>query len=106
MLCVNDPLVPVIVREYVPAAIEAVVLTVSVQVPEPVIDEGLHAAAMPVGIPDAVRATVPVNPAIAVIGMLKLADFPAVVVCVLGEDVIEKSEIKFPLPTVIATVAP
>ena len=57
------PLVPVIVRVVVLFRVLEVVLTVSVDDPEPVTDVGLKAAVAPLGTPLMVKLTVPVNPA-------------------------------------------
>ena len=56
------PLVPVIVRGYVPTAVVDAVETVSVEFPEPVSDAGLKLAVAPVGNPLTLKAAVPVKP--------------------------------------------
>jgi len=60
--CDRLPLVPVIVRGYVPTAVVAVVEIVSVELPEPATDAGLKLAVAPVGSPLTLRLTVPVKP--------------------------------------------
>ena len=65
--------------------------TFSEQLPAPVIDDGLQLTDIPAGIPLSTRATVPVNPLMALVLMIKLVLFPAVRVCELGEAEIEKS---------------
>jgi hypothetical protein len=59
VVAVSDPEVPVTVIVYVPAA--AVLLAASVSVLDVVEDVGLNEAVTPVGMPDAVKATVPVK---------------------------------------------
>jgi hypothetical protein len=58
----NDPAVPAIVSVALPAGVLAAVVTFSVAVPEPVIDEGVNEADALAGRPVAVRFTVPANP--------------------------------------------
>ena len=59
--CDRVPLVPVIVRAYVPAAIVDAVRTVSVELPEPVTDVGLKLAVAPAGKPLTLKVAVPVK---------------------------------------------
>jgi hypothetical protein len=59
---VSVPLVPLIVRVYVPGGVETLVATVKVELPEPVTEVGLNAAVAPVGRPLALSATLPVKP--------------------------------------------
>jgi hypothetical protein len=61
-VCVSDPLVPLMVRTGLPAGVEADVVTVMVDVPEPVTEAGLKDAVAPAGKPVALRATTPVKP--------------------------------------------
>ena len=61
------PDVPVMVIGYVPAAVELDVVTVTVEVPDPLTEAGLKLAVAPVGNPPAVSATLPLNPLSAVI---------------------------------------
>jgi hypothetical protein len=63
--CVSEPLVPVTVTEYVPAAAEPG-LNVSVEPPLPETLVGLNVALAPEGVPPAARLTVPENPFCAV----------------------------------------
>ena len=56
------PLVPVIVKVDVPKGVDALVVTVSVEDPEPVTDGGLNATVVPAGLPVTLRDTLPVNP--------------------------------------------
>ena len=60
--CTNVPLVPVIVRGYVPVGVVVAVETVSVEFPEPETDAGLKLAVAPAGKPLTPRLTVPVKP--------------------------------------------
>ncbi len=61
-VCDRVPLVPVIVRGYVPAGVVDTVETVSVELPELVTDVGLKLAVAPVGNPLTLNAAVPVKP--------------------------------------------
>lgn len=61
------PLVPLIVRVKVFFLVLEVVLTVSVDVPEPATEVGLNKAVAPEGNPLIVKVSVPVNPAPAVV---------------------------------------
>lgn len=63
VVCCVEPEVPVIVTAYVPAAVLPVVVTVSVDVPDVLMLDGEKDGVAPVGSPEAVSATVPVNPA-------------------------------------------
>ena len=56
------PLVPVTVSVYVPAAVDVVVFTVRVELPEPTTEVGLKLAEAPVGNPLTVKLTVPLKP--------------------------------------------
>ncbi len=56
------PLVPVMVKGYVPAGVEQLVETVSVEDPELLIEAGLKLGVAPLGKPLTPRLTVPVNP--------------------------------------------
>jgi hypothetical protein len=60
--CVRLPLVPVMVSVDVPTGVVLAVVTVSVEVPLPLIVAGEKLAVAPVGNPLAPRVTVPVNP--------------------------------------------
>ena len=60
--CVRLPLVPVMVSADVPTGVVLAVVTVSVEVPLPLIVAGEKLAVAPVGNPLAPRVTVPVNP--------------------------------------------
>ena len=60
--CVRLPLVPGMVSVDVPAGVVLAVVTVSVEVPLPLIVAGEKLAVAPVGNPLAPRVTVPVNP--------------------------------------------
>jgi len=60
--CTSDPLVPVMEKVELLAALLAAVETVRVELPDPLIEDGEKEAAVPEGNPPAVRFTVPVNP--------------------------------------------
>src|SRR5579872_4238988 len=62
VVCVSNPLVPVIDSKYDPATVLDVVLTVSVEAPEPVTDVGLKPAVVPAGNPLTLSPTEPLNP--------------------------------------------
>ncbi len=58
----SEPLVPVIVSVGLPVGVLLVVVTVSVEDPDPLTDVGENDAVAPLGRPLALRLTVPVNP--------------------------------------------
>ena len=62
VLCVKEPLVPVIVRVEAPVAVPGDAVTVMVVVPEPVTVAGLKTAVAPGGRPDGLGVTTPLNP--------------------------------------------
>ena len=59
---VTPPLVPVIVKVEGPTGVVCAVVTVSVAVPAPAIDDGANVAVAPAGSPLTLSATEPVNP--------------------------------------------
>ena len=59
---VSEPLVQVIINVELPVGVLAVVVTVSVDVPEEVMDDGEKVAEVAPGRPVAVKLTVPANP--------------------------------------------
>ena len=61
-LCVNEPLVPVMVRVELLAGLPAGMLTVRVELPDVLIDVGEKEAVAPDGRPLTDKPTVPVNP--------------------------------------------
>ena len=61
----TDPLVPVIVMGYEPGATPELVATDSVDEPPPATVAGWNVAVAPVGSPEAVRPTEPLNPFVA-----------------------------------------
>jgi len=58
----SEPLVPVIVRVELPAGVDASVVTVRVEDPEPVTEAGLKEPAAPLGSPETLKFTTPANP--------------------------------------------
>jgi len=60
-------------------------VSVSVELPEVVMEVGEKLAVTPEGSPDAPNPTVPVNPFSAPTVAVKVVDFPATTVCELGE---------------------
>ena len=62
VLCVKLPLLPVMVRVYVPAGVDVVVVTVMVEEPDPATDDGPNDALAPNGRPLALSATAELNP--------------------------------------------
>lgn len=62
MVSVKVPLVPVTLRKYSPAAVELVVLMVSVELPDPAIEIGLNVAEAPAGNPGKLNDILPVKP--------------------------------------------
>ena len=60
--CTRLPLVPVMVKVYVPAGVDVLVVTDMVEEPEPATEAGLKLALAPAGKPLALKLTLPVNP--------------------------------------------
>ena len=60
--CCKLPEAPVMVTGYEPDAVEDVVDTVMVELPDPLTEVGLKVAVAPVGNPLALKVTVPLNP--------------------------------------------
>ena len=96
---------PEMVRGYVPATVDLVDVKVSVEVPEVVIEAGEKLAVTPVGRLEAPRVTLPVNPFVAAIVAVNEAEFPAVMLCTLGDMESEKSAVLLVVETVKATSA-
>lgn len=92
---VSDPEVPVTVRESAYGKALVVVSIVSVELPLPVIDDGLNPPlVMPVGKPDSLetlRFTVPLNPLSDVTVTVKVAACPGTTCAATGLTTIEKS---------------
>jgi hypothetical protein len=80
VLCVKLPLVPTMVRINVPAGVDALVVTVMVDEPDPAIDGGLNEALAPAGSPLALNVTAELNPFDAVTVALYVVPLPAVTV--------------------------
>lgn len=100
LLWLRVPLAPATVKVYVPATAVLLVDTLSVAVPEVLIDAGLKLACIPTGNPLTVRDTKPENPSIAETVTLKLALWPIPIVWALGLVDSEKSGIAIALETV------
>src|ERR1019366_4457064 len=83
-LWVKLPLVPVIVSVDVPSGVVELVVTVSVEVPEPVTVAGEELAVAPAGSPLALSVTTPLNPFSAPMLVVKVVAFPTTTVCELG----------------------
>ena len=81
------PLVPVIVRVYVPVGVVDAVWTVSVEVPDPLTEVGLNVPVAPVGNPLKVNPTEPVNPPVAVTDGVNVVLPPGATLCEEGDDV-------------------
>ena len=62
VLWVKLPLMPVMVRVYVPAGVDVLVITVMVEEPDPATDCGLNDALAPAGRPLALNVTAELNP--------------------------------------------
>ena len=89
--CVSVPLVPVMVRVYVPAGVVLLVVTERVEEPEAVIEVGLKEPVAPAGSPLTLNATVPAKPPEPVTVVVYDVPVPAVTVCDAGVAAIEKS---------------
>lgn len=85
------PLVPVIVTVKLPVLVEAVVVTVMVDEPEPVSVAGLKLAVAPAGRPLAPKVTLLLNPPIDVMVAVYEMLLPCVTVCEDGEAAMVKS---------------
>ena len=64
-VCVKLPLVPVMVSGYVPSGVVALVVTVSVELPDPVTVVGTKLGVAPAGSPLALSVTTPLKPSTA-----------------------------------------
>jgi hypothetical protein len=71
--------------------VEDVVVTFSVQLPDAEIEDGVQLASMPAGNTLSTSPTVPVNPLIAAIVIVKVVLLPAITLCEFGAAEIEKS---------------
>jgi hypothetical protein len=81
---VKLPLVPVIVSVDVPSGVVPLVVTVSVELPEPVTVAGEKLAVAPAGNPLALSVTAPLKPSTAPMLVVKVVAFPTTTVCELG----------------------
>ena len=61
-LWIKLPLVPVMVRVFVPVAAPVVVVMLRVELPEPITEVGVNVALAPAGSPLTVKPTLPLNP--------------------------------------------
>jgi hypothetical protein len=89
VVCVSDPDVPVIVTVALPVA--AVLLALRVSVLDPVVLAGLNDAVTPEGSPDALNATLPLNPFCGEIVSVLVPLEPCAMLNDAGEAAIEKS---------------
>jgi hypothetical protein len=92
VVCVRLPDVPLIVTLAVPVA--AVALAVSVKVLVEVVGFGLNPAVTPLGKPEALKLTLPVNPFVGLTVMVLLPLVPCVTVTLFGDG----ASVKFGLP--------
>src|SRR5271165_3455489 len=84
VVCVRLPLVPVMVTVDVPTGVVPLVVTVSVELPDPVTVAGTKFAVVPAGNPLALSVTTPPNPFNAPILAVYVVALPATTVCVPG----------------------
>lgn len=84
-------LVPVMVTENVHREVDEDVPTVSVELPEPVMDAGLKVALAPLGSPLTLSPTTSAKPPLGVTVILKEARPPALIFAELGDTESEKS---------------
>jgi hypothetical protein len=89
--CDRLPLVPVIVIEYVPAAVPEATVNVAVELPEPLTDVGLNATVTPLGMPLAESETAEANPSTAPIVTVDVPFAPGATVSEPGFAEIVKS---------------
>src|SRR5271166_3804209 len=85
------PLIPVMVSGYVPTDVVPLVITVSVELPDPVTVAGTKFAVVPAGNPLALSVTTPPNPFNAPMLAVYVVVFPTTTVCVPGVAVRLKS---------------
>jgi hypothetical protein len=83
-VCVNEPLVPVTVKVYVPIVMALEVFTVSTDGAPDATVEGLNHAEAPDGSPAIVRVTLPVAPFNEVVFSVYVVPKPALAVCMIG----------------------
>jgi len=89
--CTRLPLVPVMVKVYVPAGVVVLVVTDIVDEPDPVADVGLKLALAPAGNPLALKVTTPANPPDPVTVAVYDVPLPAVTVAEAGVAAMVKS---------------
>jgi len=92
VLCVALGAVPVTVTGYVPGVVEDPTLSVSVELPPPVIVDGLNDAVVPAGTPLALSATLWAEPLVTVVEMVDVALPAWTADTLLGVAAIEKSD--------------
>lgn len=95
---------PAMVNVYVPAAAEEVDVSVSVELPDVVIEVGAKAAVTPVGRPVADNATAPVKPFCAATLAVNVVALPAMTARELGDADSVKSAVTVVAFTVTLTV--
>lgn len=89
--CTRLPLVPVMVNVKVPLGVVLLVVTETVEEPEPLTDAGLKVAFAPAGRPLMLKPTLPANPPDPATVAVYDVPAPAVTVCEAGVAVMEKS---------------
>src|ERR1019366_8956801 len=102
---VKLPLVPVMVSGYVPSGVVELVVTVSVEVPDPVTVAGEKLAVAPAGSPLALSVTTPLNPFSAPMLVVKVVAFPTTTVCELGVPVIVSFDVPGGVVPLVVTVS-
>lgn len=85
VVCVRLPEVPVTVRGYVPAATEDPTVIVMVDVPAPVMEDGLNPTVTPLGCPLAVSVMAELNPPVTALVMVEVPELPCTTVTDDGE---------------------
>jgi hypothetical protein len=103
--CDRLPLVPVIVIEYVPAAVPDATVNVAVEVCDPLIDVGAKPTVTPEGMFDADSATADENPSIAEIETVEFPLLPCFTVTDPGLAAIVKSGVCVCVPASAFTSA-
>jgi hypothetical protein len=103
--CERLPLVPVIVIEYVPAAVPEATVNVAVEPPEPVTDVGLKPTVTPLGRFDADSETADEKPSTAAIEIDELPFAPGATVSDPGFAAIVKSGVCVCVPASALTSA-
>ena len=84
------PDVPVMVIAYVPGVVDEPMVKVAVEVPVPVMEDGLNPTVTPEGAPEAVRVTAESNPPLTVLVIVDVPELPCSTLTEVGDAESEK----------------